>query len=32
MKYFNDKVVAAGNNRGNYGHPRTFGVDFIYRF
>ena len=30
--YFNDKVVAAGNNRGNYGHPRTFGVDFTYRF
>ena len=30
--YFNDKVVAAGNNRGNYGHPRTFGVDFTYSF
>lgn len=31
-KYFFDKVVAATNNRGNYGHPRTFGVDFAYRF
>ena len=31
-KYFFDKVVAATNNRGNYGHPRTYGVDFAYRF
>jgi iron complex outermembrane receptor protein len=31
-KYFFDKVVAATNNRGNYGHPRTFGVDFAFRF
>ncbi|MBT4161514.1 MAG: TonB-dependent receptor [Gammaproteobacteria bacterium] len=31
-KYFFDKVVAASNNRGNYGHPRTYGVDFAYRF
>jgi iron complex outermembrane receptor protein len=31
-KYFFDKVVAATNNRGNYGHPRTFGVDFALRF
>ena len=31
-EYFFDKVVAASNNRGNYGHPRTFGVDFAYRF
>ena len=31
-KYFFDKVVAATNNRGNYGHPRTFGVDFSYKF
>ena len=30
--YFNDKVVAGTNNRGNYGHPRTYGVDFTYRF
>ena len=30
-KYFFDKVVAATNNRGNYGHPRTFGVDFAFR-
>jgi iron complex outermembrane receptor protein len=30
--YFFDKVVAGTNNRGNYGHPRTYGVDFAYRF
>ena len=30
--YFNDEVVAAGNNRGNYGHPRALGVDFTYKF
>ena len=31
-EYFFDKVVAGTNNRGNYGHPRTYGVDFAYRF
>ncbi len=30
--YFFDKVVAGTNNRGNYGHPRTYGVDFSYKF
>ena len=30
--YFFDKVVAGTNNRGNYGHPRTYGIDFAFRF
>ncbi len=31
-EYFNDKVVAAFNNRGNYAAPRTYGIDFSYSF
>ena len=31
-EYFNDMVIAASNNRGNYAAPRTYGIDFSYSF
>jgi len=31
-EYFNDKVVAATNNRGNYATQRTYGIDVSYSF